>query len=450
VGRGPVKPRRGLVRDRPRGSGAARLRPDRASLCALRAGRRVQARRRQRRHAAGSGGRRRLSQDPGGSCARRRPSLPRAPQGRPAAAAHNPAPALASRATSPLFPAQALAPFSKARPPRAADGAWRPERRACSTGSAPVVVRARRARQQQQAWCGGRGRAVGRACRCAARRSAAPPPRRCAAAATASAYPWQPPPHTRSSRGPRRRLLTLSVTPASQPRRCPSQTTPLVAGLSIAAAALVGRTAVQQYVKFMAKPARMRSFYKVWAGRSTDESVGGGQQQAPLRPAPCAARAPQPRPLPTGPSRPTPPRPLQGGFAQQMDRREASLILGLRESAGEERIKDAHRRCAAGSRRGGGGGHGPAARARGARAGPRGAAAARGAPGRAASCERGAVPPRTPHTPPPTPTPTPSPTPQRIMIANHPDSGGSSFIAAKVNEAKDILLGKKKRGGSVF
>ena len=34
---------------------------------------------------------------------------------------------------------------------------------------------------------------------------------------------------------------------------------------------------------------------------------------------------------------------------------------------------------------------------------------------------------------------------KKLMIANHPDSGGSDLIAAKVNEAKDILLGKKKQ-----
>mmetsp|Transcript_70333 Transcript_70333/g.155158 ORF Transcript_70333/g.155158 Transcript_70333/m.155158 type:complete len:115 (+) Transcript_70333:82-426(+) len=109
--------------------------------------------------------------------------------------------------------------------------------------------------------------------------------------------------------------------------------TPLVAGLTVAAAAYIGRQAVTTYVKLASAPAgsffkSSKTFYK-------------------------------------------------GGFQPEMTKREAALILGLRESAGEERIKDAHR---------------------------------------------------------------------RIMVANHPDSGGSSFIAAKVNEAKDILLGKKKPG----
>lgn len=98
----------------------------------------------------------------------------------------------------------------------------------------------------------------------------------------------------------------------------------------MAAAALVGKQVITQYVKFAAAPAA-RAFYK-------------------------------------------------GGFQPEMTRREAALILGLRESASEERVKDAHR---------------------------------------------------------------------RIMVANHPDSGGSSFIAAKVNEAKDILLGKKKPKGGM-
>lgn len=64
---------------------------------------------------------------------------------------------------------------------------------------------------------------------------------------------------------------------------------------------------------------------------------------------------------------------------QQMTRREASQILGVRESAAEERIKEAH---------------------------------------------------------------------IRVMKANHPDLGGSSYIAEKVNEAKDMLLGKKNRSSA--
>lgn len=107
---------------------------------------------------------------------------------------------------------------------------------------------------------------------------------------------------------------------------------PLMAGIGVAAAAYVGKHLVQQYAKFMSVPVKARQFYK-------------------------------------------------GGFLPEMTRREASLILGLKESASEDRIKEAHR---------------------------------------------------------------------RIMIANHPDSGGSSYVAAKINEAKDILLGKKKGSNSMF
>lgn len=65
----------------------------------------------------------------------------------------------------------------------------------------------------------------------------------------------------------------------------------------------------------------------------------------------------------------------RGGFDSKISRREASLILGLREGAAKDAIKDAHR---------------------------------------------------------------------RIMIANHPDRGGSPYLATKINEAKDMLEGKIK------
>jgi len=61
---------------------------------------------------------------------------------------------------------------------------------------------------------------------------------------------------------------------------------------------------------------------------------------------------------------------LRGGFEPKMTRREAALILGIRESAPKDKLKEAHR---------------------------------------------------------------------RIMVANHPDRGGSPYLASKINEAKDIL-----------
>ena len=61
----------------------------------------------------------------------------------------------------------------------------------------------------------------------------------------------------------------------------------------------------------------------------------------------------------------------KGGFKEDMDRREAALILGLRESADKKRIQAHHR---------------------------------------------------------------------RLLRLNHPDTGGSTFIATKINEAKDQLL----------
>lgn len=68
-------------------------------------------------------------------------------------------------------------------------------------------------------------------------------------------------------------------------------------------------------------------------------------------------------------------RHYEGGFDEKMTRKEAALVLGVRESAAPQRIKDSHR---------------------------------------------------------------------RILMINHPDKGGSKYMAAKINEAKEILL--KGRG----
>lgn len=66
----------------------------------------------------------------------------------------------------------------------------------------------------------------------------------------------------------------------------------------------------------------------------------------------------------------------EGGFEDEMTKREAALILGVRESSSTQRIKEAHR---------------------------------------------------------------------KLLILNHPDTGGSTYMAGKINEAKELLL-KGRRG----
>jgi len=129
-------------------------------------------------------------------------------------------------------------------------------------------------------------------------------------------------------------LSSLLLTPPSR------QATPLVAGLSVAAAALAGREALLAYHAWAKLPRKLKYY--------------------------------------------------EGGFQPAMDRREAALILGLRcvprvqvrvrrsrpwvareRDTAERKVKEAHR---------------------------------------------------------------------RIMVANHPDGGGSDFLASKINEAKDLLL----------
>ena len=61
----------------------------------------------------------------------------------------------------------------------------------------------------------------------------------------------------------------------------------------------------------------------------------------------------------------------EGGFEETMTKREAALILGVRESSSPQRIKDAHR---------------------------------------------------------------------KLLILNHPDTGGSTYLSGKLNEAKELLL----------
>ena len=74
-------------------------------------------------------------------------------------------------------------------------------------------------------------------------------------------------------------------------------------------------------------------------------------------------------------------RHYEGPFESPMTRREAALILGVRESVDKAALKEAHR---------------------------------------------------------------------KIMLMNHPDRGGSPFIATKINEANECLSGQGRTSGSAF
>jgi DnaJ family protein C protein 19 len=145
----------------------------------------------------------------------------------------------------------------------------------------------------------------------------------------------------------------------------------LLGGVSVAAAALAARYALQRMDpppgegggEAPGSPSDAASERDSKDATSTSSSSSAGEE-APKRPAARGFGAEL-----------MAKRFYRGGFEDKMTRREAALVLGVRESAAPERVRDRHR---------------------------------------------------------------------KMLMLNHPDKGGSTYLAEKVNEAKDFLL---KGGG---
>ena len=147
----------------------------------------------------------------------------------------------------------------------------------------------------------------------------------------------------------------------------------VVAGIGVAAAALAAQMGLKKFNEYQAsKPKAEESAASVGteagAGATGAASGGSATNAAPGGTATNEASS--------WFDNITGKRFYDGGFEEKMTRREAALILGVRESATPQRIKDQHR---------------------------------------------------------------------RILMLNHPDKGGSKYMATKINAAKEMLLqGRKK------
>ena len=156
----------------------------------------------------------------------------------------------------------------------------------------------------------------------------------------------------------------------------------LIGGLSVAGAAVAGAYVLRAYERMQASQAATTAAAPTAASGDPSAAAGSGasSSSAPGS-AGAGAGAGAAAPPPQGffsrmfGAQAMARRLYRGGFEDKMSRREAALILGVRESAEPARIRDRHR---------------------------------------------------------------------KLLMQNHPDQGGSTFIAGKLNEAKELLTKGKK------